>query len=95
MKKPVTPTAYNYLNDQQDPQYGCPGSLFYYAMTKKTTIGFLFATVLLVGFEYIILQELYAHRRAPIIITGVAGVAVAAAFFIFFFSRYRKPSDES
>lgn len=95
MKKPTTSTAYNYLIDEQDPQYGCSGSLYYNAMRKKTTIGFLLATVLLVGFEYIILQELYAHRRVPIIIAGMAGVTVAAAFIIFFFSRYRKPSDES
>jgi hypothetical protein len=64
-------------------------------MTKRLTIGFLLATLLLVGFEYLFLHELYSSKRTALIITGIVGIVIASALFILFFIKYRKASDES
>lgn len=53
------------------------------------------ATLLLAGFEYLFLYELYSGKNYVLIIAGVVGILLAAALFIFFFSKYRKASDES
>ena len=58
-------------------------------------IGFTFSTILLVVFEYLLLQELYSQKRAAIMLAGIGGIVGAAAFFIFFFIRYRRTLDQS
>jgi uncharacterized membrane protein YuzA (DUF378 family) len=72
-----------------------PRSHFFMIMKKRLTIGFLFSTLLLVVFEYILLNEVYAAKRPSFIIVGIAGIVLAAVFFIFFFIKYRKAPDES
>jgi hypothetical protein len=63
--------------------------------TLKITIGFLLSTLLLVVFEYLLLQELYADKRIWLISISILGIALASFFFFFFFSRYHKSLKES
>lgn len=64
-------------------------------MNRKMIIGFTFSTILLVVFEYLLLQELYSQKRTGIMLAGIGGILGAASFFIFFFIRYRRTLDQS
>ena len=64
-------------------------------MSKQIIIGFLFSTLLLVGFEYLFLSEMYAAQRPLILIAGIGGIMLAALFFIIFFIKFRRASDDN
>jgi hypothetical protein len=64
-------------------------------MSKKIIIGFLCSTLLLVAFEYIFLNEMYAAKRPMLMLIGLAGIALSAVFFVFFFIKYRKATDDN
>ncbi len=64
-------------------------------MPKQTIIGFLIATLLLVVFEYIFLSEMYAAQRPLYMIIGIAGILLSAVFFLIFFIKYRKATDDN
>ena len=64
-------------------------------MSKQIIIGFLFSTLLLVGFEYLFLSEIYAGKRPLILIAGIGGIMLAALFFIIFFVKFRRASDDN
>ena len=64
-------------------------------MPKQIIIGFLISTLLLVVFEYMFLNEMYAAKRPLFMIMGIAGILLAAVFFIIFFIKYRKATDDN
>jgi hypothetical protein len=64
-------------------------------MSRKIIIGFLCSTLLLVAFEYIFLSEMYAAQRPMLMIIGIAGIALSAVFFLIFFIKYRKATDDN
>jgi hypothetical protein len=64
-------------------------------MSKQIVIGFLFSTLLLVAFEYVFLTEIYAGKRPLILVAGVGGILLAALFFIIFFIKFRRASDDN
>lgn len=64
-------------------------------MIKRITIGFLLSILILVVSEYILLKEVYSNKQPFIILFSVMGIILGSAFFIFFFNKYRKASDES
>lgn len=64
-------------------------------MSKKIIIGFICSTLLLVLFEYIFLSEMYAAKRPVLMIAGIAGIALSAVFFLIFFIKYRKATEDN
>lgn len=80
------------LPDRQ--QCETAGDSFLYFMAKKTIIKFLLSTILLMVSEYFLLQELFSYRRISVIMGSATGFIIAALFFIFFFSKYRKASKD-
>lgn len=64
-------------------------------MSKQIIIGFLFSTLLLVAFEYLLLTEVYAAQRPLFLGLGIAGILLAAASFIVFFIKFRRASDDN
>ncbi len=64
-------------------------------MPKQIVIGFLFSTLLLVVFEYLFLSEMYAGKRPLILVVGIGGILLSALFFIIFFIKFRRASDDN
>lgn len=64
-------------------------------MSKKVIIGFLCSTLLLVIFEYLLLSEMYAEKRPVLMILGIGGILLSAVFFLIFFIKYRKATDDN
>jgi len=64
-------------------------------MSKQIIIGFLFSTLLLVGFEYLFLSEMYAAKRPLILVAGIGGIMLAGLSFIIFFIKFRRASDDN
>lgn len=65
-------------------------------MSKKVVIGFLCSTLLLVLFEYLLLSEVYATEKRPLLLlAGIAGIVLSAVFFLIFFIKYRKATDDN
>ncbi|MGV3657414.1 MAG: hypothetical protein ACO1NX_05650 [Chitinophagaceae bacterium] len=64
-------------------------------MPKQIVIGFLFSTLLLVVFEYLFLSEMYAAKRPLMLGVGIGGILLSALFFIFFFIKFRRASDDN
>ncbi|HUQ97691.1 MAG TPA: hypothetical protein VM010_08495 [Chitinophagaceae bacterium] len=64
-------------------------------MLKKYTIPFTLATLLLVVFETIFLQELFSGKRTLILVVSLLAVLLASLFFALFYSKYRKAIKDS
>lgn len=64
-------------------------------MTRYITIGFLLSALFLAASEYIFLKELFAHKRALVLGLGIVGVVLACLFFVIFYNKYRKTSDDA
>ena len=64
-------------------------------MSKKIIIGFLCSTLLLVIFEYLFLSEMYSEKRPLLMIFAIAGILLSAVFFLIFFIKYRKATDDN
>ena len=64
-------------------------------MTKQIAIGFFLSTLLLAGFEYLFLTELYAAKRPLLLMFSLGGILLAGGFFLIFFIKYRKATDDN
>lgn len=53
------------------------------------------ATLLLVGFEYVFLNEMYSLQRPYIMLIGIGGILLSACCFIIFFIKFRRASDDN
>jgi hypothetical protein len=59
-------------------------------MPKQINIGFLLSMVLLIVSEYFFLQEIYANKRALVILPSALGILTAAVLFVFYYKKFRK-----